>query len=448
VLKTSVAAIAAAFLIATAPPGSAQTVGDAGSNRIFQKLQGNAVPSGLGINIHFDGRTADLDIAKAMGFRIVRTDVTWSEVETQPGVYNWEPYDLLVARSRELGLIPFLILAYSNPIYAPEWKGAASGRLDWAFAPPVTETARGAFAAFAARAAQRYGNTVIWEVWNEPDLTFGKPFQRDAYLRLADDACAAMRRASPDSTIVGPAVSGFDWGLLEEFVRRDTGGCFDAVSVHPYRDWDPDSAFADWQRLKSILDKGNPRGPKIAIDSEWGYSVQSGPWTEYRQAAYVTRLYLTDLLADVPITIVYDLRNDGTDSSDKEQNFGLLDARGEPKRVAAALTELIRNLDGLTLAGRIRTPDPAVTAIAFGRAGRPLIAVAWSSRPTPRSIRLGPTICIAPSRDTKTSCAPTDIVLQTGAMSLDLEEMPKFFALRCDASRTTGPPVVTTPCAP
>src|SRR6185312_316822 len=237
-------------------------------------LQGNVVPNGLGISIHLDGQTADLDIAKAMGFRIVRTDVTWSEVENQPGVYNWEAYDRIVDRCKELGLIPFLILAYSNPIYAPEWKGAASGRLDWAFAPPTTEKARNAFAAFAAAAAQRYGKDVIWEVWNEPNLTFGQPVQLDAYLRLATDTCAAMRRASPDSTIVGPASSGFDWGLLEEFVRRDTVGCFDAVSVHPYRDWDPDSALADWQRLKSILGKGNPRGSKIAIDSEWGYSVQ------------------------------------------------------------------------------------------------------------------------------------------------------------------------------
>lgn len=441
-LKTCIAAIAAAFLIA-AVPGSAQTVG---SNRILQKLQGNAVPSGLGINIHLDGQIADLDIAKAMGFRIVRTDVTWSEVETQPGVYNWEAYDLIVARCKELGLIPFLILAYSNPIYAPEWKGTASGRLDWAFAPPVTERARSAFVTFAARAAERYGNVVIWEVWNEPNLTFGEPFQRDAYLRLAADTCAAMRRASPDSAIVGPASAGFDWGLLEDFVRRDTSGCFDGVSVHPYRDWDPDSAFADWQRLKSILSAGNPRGRKIAIDGEWGYSVQSGPWTEYRQAAYVARLYLTDLLADVPITIVYDLRNDGPDPSEKEQNFGLLDARGQPKRVAAALTELIRSLDGLTLTGRIRTPDPSVTAIAFGRAGRPLIAVAWSSRSTSKSVKLGPIICIAPARDTNTSCVPTDIVLQTAAVSLDLDEMPKFFTLgsgRCDASRTTG-----APCAP
>jgi hypothetical protein len=381
------------------------------------------------VNVHLDDGLEDLDIAKAMGFRIVRTDVTWSKVETRPGVYDWEPYDQLVSRSKELGLVPLLILAYSNPIYASEWKGTASGRLDWAYAPPVTDKARNAFAAFAARAAERYGKDVIWEVWNEPNLTFGRPAQLDAYLRLATDTCAAMRRASPQSTIVGPASSGFDWKLLEGFIRSDSSRCFDAVSVHPYRDWDPDSAFSDWRRLKTILNERDPRGRMIAIDSEWGYSVQPGEWTEARQAAYVTRLYLTDLLAGVPVTILYDLRNDGIDRDDKEQNFGLLDAGGKPKPVVAALTNLIQKLDGLTLMGRVRTDQPGVTAVAFGRPGRPTIGVAWSSRSSPMRVTLGPTVCISPPNAANGSCTSDDVVMQIRTMSLVLDAMPKVFDL-------------------
>jgi hypothetical protein len=427
VLKIYVSTLAASLLIAAAPAVWAQAP-DTKSNRIFEQIQGKAVPNGLGVNVHLDDGLEDLDIAKAMGFRIVRTDVTWSKVETRPGVYDWKPYDKLIARSKELGLVPFLILAYSNPIYAPQWKGTASGRLDWAYAPPVTDRARNAFAAFAARAAERYGKDVIWEVWNEPNLTFGRPAQLDAYLRLAADTCAAMRRAAPLSTIVGPASSGFDWKLLEGFIRSDSSHCFDAVSVHPYRDWDPDSAFTDWRHLKTILNERDPRGRLIAIDSEWGYSVQHGEWTEDLQAAYVTRLYLTDLLAGVPITILYDLRNDGIDRDDKEQNFGLLDAGGKPKPVVAALTNLIRKLDGLTLMGRIRTA-PGVTAVVFGRPGRPTIGVAWSSRSSPMPVILGPTVCIVPASAASGSCTSDDVVMQIRMTSLVLDTMPKIFEL-------------------
>ena len=418
----------AVLLIATALPVSSRTPGEAAPNRILQKVQGKGVPNGLGINIHYDGTTSDLEIAKAMGFRIIRADVTWSQVETRPGHYNWEPYDLLIARSKELGLIPFLILAYSNPLYAPQWEGTASGRLDWAYAPPVTDKARNAFAAFAARAAERYGNDVIWEIWNEPNLTFGRPVQLDAYLRLAADACAAMRVASPQSIIVGPASSGFDWKLLEGFVRSDSGRCFDAVSIHPYRDWTPDSALADWHRLNTILDRSDPRGRQIAIDSEWGYSVQPGPWTEARQAAYVTRLYLTDLLAGVPVTILYDLRNDGIDLNEKEQNFGLLDTGGRPKPVAAALANLIHKLDGLTLVGRIQT-QPGMTAVAFGHPGQPMVGVAWASGSSSVRTTLGPSVCITPANATGNACASDDIVMQTRTMSLVVDAMPKVFDL-------------------
>src|ERR1700704_4379139 len=100
----------------------------------------------------------------AMGFRVIRSDVSWSKVETRQGLYDWSATDSLVAKSRRRGLLPLLILAYSNPLYAPTWQGD-TGRLDWAFEPPITERARQAFVAFARAAAERYRGQVIWEVW-------------------------------------------------------------------------------------------------------------------------------------------------------------------------------------------------------------------------------------------------------------------------------------------
>jgi hypothetical protein len=177
-----------------------------------------------------------------------------------------------------------------------------------------------------------------------------------------------MRAAYPDAAIVGPASAGFAMGFLENFVKHDADDCFDSVSVHPYRDWDPDSALPDWQRLAAVLARWHRGRTKVLVDSEWGYPVQAGAWNEQRQADYVLRLYLTDLLAGVPITIVYDWRNDGPDSRDKEQNFRLLDFNGV-KLVAGALSEMIRGPPAHGLGKVSTTAD--VSVVAFGRAGGP-----------------------------------------------------------------------------
>jgi hypothetical protein len=398
-------------------------IDDATSNRILTMINDRAVPAGLGVNVHFtDGHESDLDLIKAMGFRLVRTDVLWSEVERARGHYDWGPYDALIGNAYRRGLTPLLILAYSNPLYASQWKGGR-GRLDWAYEPPITISARNAFVAFARAAAERYRGRVIWEIWNEPNQTFGKPARLDAYMALAAEACRAMRAVNPDAAIIGPASAGFAMKFLEDFIRNDTEDCFDGVSVHPYRDWDPDSAFIDWHRLHAAIARGRHRRTKLAIDSEWGYSVQSGPWTEQRQAEYVMRLYLTDLLADVAITIIYDWRNDGLDPHDKEQNFGLLDFYGKPKPVADALIAMIRALDGSTALGKIKASARAA-AVAFGTPNGPLKIAAWSVDSTPMELVLGPTLCLDTPESTRHACASGGARIQIDPIRLSVSGKP------------------------
>jgi hypothetical protein len=360
-----------------------------------------------------------------MGFRLIRTDLTWSKAETTRGQYDWRPYDGLVADARQRGLMPLLILGYSNPLYAPKWQGDR-GRQDWAYEPPVSDVARDAFVAFVRAAAERYRGQVIWEVWNEPNLTFGKPPLLDAYIRLAMEACRAMRAAYPEAAIIGPASGGFAMRLLEDFVKHDAEDCFDGVSVHPYRDWDPDSALADWRRLSGVLGRWHRARPKVPIDSEWGYSVLGGVWNEQRQADYVLRLYLTDLLAGVPITIIYDWRNDGPEPGDKEQNFGLFDVNGKPKSVAPALAEMIQGLAGLTLFGKVHSTADA-SVLAFGTAGGPIKMAAWSPDSRPIRLVLGPMLCVTPPQSKNTTCGAGDPIIQITPMTLKLSGRPAVF---------------------
>jgi len=66
-------------------------------------------------------------------------------------------------------------------------------------APPCSDPARAAFAAFSGAAARHFRGRAAWEVWNEPNVPrywMGAP---DAlcYVALARDAAAAIRREDP-----------------------------------------------------------------------------------------------------------------------------------------------------------------------------------------------------------------------------------------------------------
>ena len=65
---------------------------------------------------------------------------------------------------------------------------------------------------------------------------------------MAVSAAAAIRKADPKATIVGPACAMFDWPFLETFLQSGVLQNIDAVSMHPYRSFKlgPGAATA-WQ---------------------------------------------------------------------------------------------------------------------------------------------------------------------------------------------------------
>jgi hypothetical protein len=375
--------------------GAESVAAQGSADRLSDLLGDGTVPAGLGVNVHFTaGHADDLGRIRNAGFRIVRTDLLWDSVERERGIYDWAPFDALVADMRSARLTPLLILAYSNRLYAPRIPSAPDTP-SRAYAVPLNGEARSAFMRFARAAAERFGTDVVWEIWNEPDLNFGPPFDLDAYLRFAMETCRQIRGAVPGSVVIGPAASGFAWPLLRHFLAADSAGCFDAVSVHPYRDRAPDDVLSDWFRLTHLACKYRSPCP-VLVSSEWGYSAIGGAWSPERQADYVLRLYLLNLLAGVPVSILYDWQDDGLDPREKEANFGLLDYRGAPKPVYRALTELLQSLDGLSLMGRVPTGNVRLFVLAFGRDGIARRLVGWHRDDGDAELRLPERTCIVP----------------------------------------------------
>jgi hypothetical protein len=270
-----------------------------------------------GVNIHFtQAEPGELEMLAASGAQRARTDFSWADTEKQPGQYDFSAYEQLADALAAQGVRPWFILDYENPLY--ETTRAV-----------MTDAGRAAFANWAAAAAKDFrGRNVIWEIWNEPNNAhFWQP-QPDphAYTALALAATRAIQAADPDAVVVGPAAALVDSNFLRVCGEAGLFSLWKAVTVHPYRRDEPETAAADFQQARALVRRYTPAGqlPPVLLAGEWGYSTAWPEIDEDLQAAYVARMELADLAEGVPLTIWYDWRDDGTDLRDPEQNFGLV----------------------------------------------------------------------------------------------------------------------------
>ena len=271
------------------------------------------VPEGLGVNIHFtDPKPGEMKMLAEGGFKIVRMDFGWGGTEREKGKYDFAAYDRLMAALQEYGIKALFILDYSNRNY----DGGVS---------PCTDDGRKAFARWSAAAAQHFkGRGILWEMYNEPNIQFWKPKPKvEDYVLLALEVGKALREAAPGEAYIGPATSQVDFAFLEACFKAGLLEYWSAVSVHPYRQTPPETAAADYARLRRLIDQYAPKGKYIPIYSgEWGYSCAWKAFDDERQGKYLPRQWLINLANDVPVSIWYDWHDDGKDPKEAEHHFG------------------------------------------------------------------------------------------------------------------------------
>jgi polysaccharide biosynthesis protein PslG len=322
-------------------------------------------PEGVGVNIHFiRGHEKDLDLIAAAGFKFVRMDFSWGGTEHKKGEYDWTEYDALTANLEKRQLRPVYILDYSNELWeqAVVSRDPISGREHRDTASPQRPESVAAFARWAAAAAAHYrGHSLIWEIWNEPNIGFWKP-KPDVkqYIALVQATTAAIRQVHPQATIVAPASSEFPWRFLEELCAAPgVLERLDAISVHPYRDYHrgPETAAADYRRLRGLIERfASPEKQFIPILSgEWGYASHGKGLSLEAQGAFVARQQLANLLYGVPLSIWYDWKNDGPDRNYNEHNFGTVFEDLSPKPAYQAVQTLTRQLAGSRIVRRLGT---------------------------------------------------------------------------------------------
>ncbi len=354
------------------------------------------LPLGVGVNIHFNrGHERDLDLIAAAGIKVVRMDLGWAGIERRPGEYDWSAYDELTANLEKRGLQPLYILDYSNPLYEESvvTRDPITGREQRDTASPQRPESVAAFARWAAAAAERYrGRRVIWEIWNEPNISFWKPRPDVAqYNTLALATCRAIRAADPRATLIGPATSEIPLKFLEEHFACGILEYLDGVSVHPYRNYakPPETAAEEYAKLRALIARYAPPGKQDLpiLSGEWGYASHTRGVSLTTQAAFAARQQLANLLAGVPLSVWYDWKNDGPDPDEREHNFGLVYPDLSPKLAYHAIRTLTAELAGYRIARRLDLAREGDYVLLLRRAGHPDKLAVWTTDP-PHTVTL------------------------------------------------------------
>jgi hypothetical protein len=345
------------------------------------------IPGGLGVNIHFtDARPGELEMLAAAGFRWVRMDFFWAATERERGRYDFAAYDRMLQALDAQGLRALFILDYGNKLYyEPEHA-------------VTTDAGRQAFARWAAAAAVHFkGRGILWEIWNEPNTGFWEPkpdVQQYAALALA--AAKAIRAAAPGEAIIGPATSGIDFGFLDACFKAGLLDWWDAVSVHPYRQSDPEGVAVEYLKLRRLIARYAPRNKTIPILSgEWGYSAAWKSYDAEHQGKMLSREWLINLASPIPLSIWYDWHDDGTDPHDEEHHYGAVahdyhpgrEPVYDPKPAYLAAKMLASVLGGYSFAKRLATGRPDDFALLFQRGGQLRLAL-WTTAREPHPVIL------------------------------------------------------------
>jgi hypothetical protein len=397
----------------------------AGRSAAPRGLPEPVLPLPFGVNIHFTRATErELNLLSEGGFRFVRMDLFWHDIEKQKGVYDFSQYDILVRDMTERGIRILFILDYGNDLYD---EGLA----------PYTDEGRAAFARYVEMAVQRYaGKGILWEIWNEPNIFFWRPKPNvEDYAKLAHVVIDTIRRVAPGELIVAPASSGFPWDFFETLGQRGVLTRLDAVTVHPYRPHHPESAQREYLRLRPLLDRYSPRKYLPILSGEWGYSDIWQGMDMPKQARYLSRQWLSNLTSDVFLSIWYDWKNDGEDPKEPEHHFGTVyhDLRLKPAYVAAKT--LTSTLNGYRYLRRVALPSPDDYLLLFRR-GDQLALAAWTvGDPHPMTLNLPR----GEVQVTELMGRTRRITVGEAPFVLDLSQEPKYVLLPSHADlRLTG----------
>ena len=236
----------------------AQKPGDLGMpHGVFRKI--------IGLNQGQKSTPELIERSADKGIRIMRKDLNWSEIEKSKGLYDWKESDKYLDLCESMNIKVIFILGKTNNIYDSTFTVPIPGNYLWT-----------PYSAYVKEAVERYkGRSVIWELWNEPNVThMWADMTPRMWVEYATGVMRIIREVDPEATIAGPATGscmrrdGDNWiwqtfrlmkryGKDSYYIRN-----LIAFTGHHYTSQAPDNLYIDGVEMYRL---------QREIMNEWGY---------------------------------------------------------------------------------------------------------------------------------------------------------------------------------
>ena len=328
----------------------------------------------------------DMDLVRGLGVSWIRFDVSATQIEVTQGSRDWSNIDRIVGAAEQRGLRVLGILTT-----IPAWAGAS-----WQTGAD-TQARRDAFVAFAQAAADRYkGRVDAWEVWNEPNsATFWVSPSVANYGALLRAAYTAIKTADPAATVISGGTAGGQSGALETaawygaLYQAGDMAYADAANTHPYTNLDgPLSGEMAATKTVKLSMEAAGQGRKPLWGTEFG-APSAGPSSvsEATQATLITDVahewWKSPNAGPLFAFTLWDSQPP-SDTTDREDHFGLFRTDGTRKPAATAVEALAKEVAApvpqVALAGGDRpTSDPSIPVLWIGNPGAKALANDWAT---------------------------------------------------------------------
>jgi hypothetical protein len=253
--------------------------------------------------------------AKVGAIRLWDSGVTWRQIETSPGNFDFTALDAQVGMARKQGAEVLLVLGQTPTFHATRPKTASYAGLGAASMPTL-----GSWKNYVAKVVRRYkGKGVDYQVWNEANVAGFWNGTAKQMATLTKVTSQVVARNDKSADVVSPALATRLTGQrkwLRDFYAIKTGGkrvgsWVDVVSLnlYPLPNQGPEASMTLLSASRTMLNALGVRKP--IWNTEINYGLQTGGGgkakaiSRERQAAYVARTYLLNAAGGVKRTFWY-----------------------------------------------------------------------------------------------------------------------------------------------
>lgn len=329
-----------------------------------------------GVGVHLIGNDLKFfsPLYKALGAQYIRVDLRMNNIY-KDNEFVFDTYDTMVKQLLKENVNIIAILGSPGDYLGTDGMVSSDEELEL-------------FNKYVDAVAEHYPEITYYEIWNEPNAEYKKEQQIEWYAKTVNSSSNILKSKKSNIKILSGATSyGSNAITPTEFIsniaKYDSYKASDSFTFHIYD-------FSNIGKINTEYENKIKNNNKILNDlggfiknsnTEFGGSTYTNSLTEEQQATKLVQQYVLSDKYNIDFSMVYNFRDSGNNSNEKEDNFGLITcAKITPKKSYYSVKQYYQNTNGAEYIGTVNLAD-GLEAHVYDKDGKPKMVV-WANDTT------------------------------------------------------------------